>query len=163
MQRKSLPFVLSSPVGASSPINLSSYDQLDLMTQDLFQKFASLASGTFLEVDRDSNFPAENTVPDILDDSYESDLTDEEHKLLILMSEHAIAKPISPAAQAVLDAAMQYEINPECYSREIAATALRAAALHLHAEEVETCGGASYALVIEVDDLIAIADELEAQ
>jgi hypothetical protein len=42
------------------------------------------------------------------------------------------------------------------------AAALRAAVLHLHAEEVETCGGASYALVIEVDDLIAIADELEA-
>ena len=32
------------------------------MTQDLFQKFASIASGTFLQVDRDSNFPAENTV-----------------------------------------------------------------------------------------------------
>ena len=43
------------------------------------------------------------------------------------------------------------------------AAALRSAALHLHAEEVETCGGASYALVIEVDDLIAIADELEAR
>jgi len=28
----------------------------------------------------------------------------------------------------VLDAAMQYEINPECYSREIAAATLRAAA-----------------------------------
>lgn len=35
---------------------------------------------------------------------------------------------LSPAAQAVLDAAMQYEINPECYSREIAAAALQAAA-----------------------------------
>ncbi len=35
---------------------------------------------------------------------------------------------LSPPAQAVLDAAMQYEINPECYSREIAAAALRAAA-----------------------------------
>jgi hypothetical protein len=34
------------------------------MTQDLFQKFASIASGTFLQVDRDSNFPAENTVSD---------------------------------------------------------------------------------------------------
>ena len=33
---------------------------------------------------------------------------------------------LSPAAQAVLDAARQYEINPECYSREIAAAALRA-------------------------------------
>jgi hypothetical protein len=35
---------------------------------------------------------------------------------------------LSPAARAVLDAAMQYEINPECYSREIAAAALKAAA-----------------------------------
>jgi hypothetical protein len=34
---------------------------------------------------------------------------------------------LSPAAQAVLDAAMKYEINPECYSREIAAAVLRAA------------------------------------
>jgi len=33
---------------------------------------------------------------------------------------------LSPAAQAVLDAAIRYEINPECYSREIAAVALRA-------------------------------------
>ena len=31
---------------------------------------------------------------DILDDSYESDLTDEEHERLILISEHAIAKPL---------------------------------------------------------------------
>jgi hypothetical protein len=38
---------------------------------------------------------------------------------------------LSPAAQAVLDAAMQYEINPECYSREIAAAALRAAACQI--------------------------------
>ena len=35
---------------------------------------------------------------------------------------------LSPAARAVLDAAMQYEINPECYSREIAAAAIRVAA-----------------------------------
>ena len=41
---------------------------------------------------------------DILDDAYESDLTDEEHERLILMSEHAIAKPLSPAAQAVFHA-----------------------------------------------------------
>jgi hypothetical protein len=34
---------------------------------------------------------------------------------------------LSPTAQAVLDAAQRYEINPECYSREIAAAALRAA------------------------------------
>ena len=41
---------------------------------------------------------------DILDDSYESDLTDEESERLLLMSEHAIAKPLSPAAQAVFHA-----------------------------------------------------------
>jgi hypothetical protein len=94
---------------------------------------------------------------DILDNSYESDLTEEEHERLILMSEHAIAKPLSPAAQAVLAAYRSSHL-----SINNLAAALRAAALHLHAEEVETCGGASYALVIEVDDLIAIADELEA-
>ena len=33
---------------------------------------------------------------DILDDSYESDLTDEEHEGLILISEHAVAKPHPP-------------------------------------------------------------------
>ena len=95
---------------------------------------------------------------DILDDSYESDLTDEEHEGLILISEHAIAKPLSPAAQAVLEAYRSSHL-----SINNLAAALRAASLHLRAEEVETCGGASYALVIEVDDLIAIADELEAQ
>jgi hypothetical protein len=56
------------------------------------------------------------------------DLTNEEHEALLLMSEHGIAAPLSPAAKAVLDAATQYEINPECYSREIAAAALRVAA-----------------------------------
>ena len=61
-------------------------------------------------------------------DQLMDDLTNEEHEALLLMSEHGIAAPLSPAAKAVLDAAMQYEINPECYSREIAAAALRAAA-----------------------------------
>jgi hypothetical protein len=92
---------------------------------------------------------------DILDDSYESDLTDEEHERLILMSEHAIAKPLSPAARAVQDAAMQYEINPECYSREIAAAALRAAADQLCLRWSE--------LSHPADALNNIADELEAQ
>jgi hypothetical protein len=61
---------------------------------------------------------------------------------------------LSPAAQAVLDAAMQYEINPECYSREIAAAALCAAAdqVHHHWDGMEC-----------VDYLCAIAAELEAQ
>lgn len=61
---------------------------------------------------------------------------------------------LSPAAQAVLDAAMQYEINPECYSREIATAALRAAADHVHHHwDGMEC----------VDYLCAIATELEAQ
>ena len=101
---------------------------------------------------------------DILDDTYESDLTDEEHERLVLMSEHAIAKPLSPAARAVQDAAMQYEINPECYSREIAAATLRAAA-----EQIEDL----YCAYLVIDDsdgavfvlrqLMLIADELDAQ
>ena len=62
---------------------------------------------------------------------------------------------LSPAAQAVLDAAMQYEINPECYSREIAATTLRAAVAHTQqhrGHDVWEC---------DADELLAIADELE--
>lgn len=65
---------------------------------------------------------------------------------------------LSPAAQAVLDAFRTSHTGQGCL-----AAALRAAALELRAEEIETCGGCSYALVIEVDDLLAIADELEAQ
>ena len=104
------------------------------------------------------------TMTDILDDAYESDLTDEEHERLILISEHAIAKPLSPAAQAVLDAAMQYEINPECYSREIAAAVLRAAAdqvvpVPIKAQTPEE----HWALLGVKNRLLAIADELEAQ
>jgi len=79
-------------------------------------------------------------------DQLMEDLTNEEHEALLLMSEHAIAPPLSPAAKAVLDAATQYEINPECYSREIAAAALRAAALYCKRDAVT---------------LLAIADELE--
>jgi len=53
---------------------------------------------------------------------------------------------LSPAAQTVLDAAIRYEINPECYSREIATAALRAAALYCKQDRIR---------------LLAIADELE--
>lgn len=103
---------------------------------------------------------------DILDDSYESDLTEEEHERLILMSEHAIAPPLSPAARAVFQAFNSKfdwvdDGVPGPQFNAIAA-ALRAAANHLRSEEFETCGGASYALMIEVDDLISLAEELEA-
>jgi hypothetical protein len=108
----------------------------------------------------------EVAVTDILDDSYESDLTDEEHERLILMSEHAIAKPLSTEARKVFEA-FNSEFDwvedgvPGPQFNSIAA-ALRAAALHLHAEEEETCGGCSYALMIEVDDLLSLANELES-
>ena len=73
---------------------------------------------------------------------------------------------LSPAAYEVWYAAWDCPIG-DCESVEYArrrqiAAALRAAAFHLHSEEYETCGGASYALMIEVDDLLAIANELEA-
>jgi hypothetical protein len=64
--------------------------------------------------------------------------------------------PLSPAAQAVLDAAMKYEINPECYSREIAAAVLRAVTkrcLHKTPKGVRR--------YILVKDLLTIAAELE--
>jgi hypothetical protein len=75
------------------------------------------------------------------------DLTNEEHEALLLMSEHGIAAPLSPAAQAVLDAA--YEVRPwmiRVDSGDIAAAALRAAALYCKRDAVT---------------LLAIADELE--
>jgi len=53
---------------------------------------------------------------------------------------------LSPQAQAVLNVAMQYEINPECYSREITTATLRAAALYCKRDRLH---------------LLAIADELE--
>jgi hypothetical protein len=97
---------------------------------------------------------------DILDDSYESDLTEEEHERLILMSEHAIAKPLSPAAQAVLDAFLKTpgeEPMPGWnYGRDIAA-ALRAAA-----DQVAPVSTNRRQLDIRFR-LLAIAAELEAQ
>ena len=65
--------------------------------------------------------------------------------------------PLSPSAQAVLDAAL-FEVNAECHAPWIAAAALRAAADQL-----------SYKLPFEddgrvdVSDLLAIATELEGQ
>ena len=54
---------------------------------------------------------------DILDDSYESDLTEEEHESLILMSEHAIAKPPSLKEQslALID---KIQSNKECWQTD---------------------------------------------
>ena len=75
---------------------------------------------------------------------------------------------LSPAAQAVAYAAQRYEINPECYSRQIAAAALRAAAdqvvphpgrypMNEYMEGLRDCKQDFYAA------LRGIADELERQ
>jgi hypothetical protein len=69
-----------------------------------------------------------------------------------------MTEPLSPAARAVIDAAMQYEINPECYSREIAAAALKAAANDWRVD-TEFIGGVEY---IRASTLERIAAELEA-
>ena len=82
------------------------------------------------------------------------DLTNEEHEALLLMSEHAIAAPLSPAAQAVLDAFFTGGWEDEPLHANIAA-ALRAAADQFNS--VEAMPGAPFCR----NKLLAIANELE--
>jgi hypothetical protein len=67
---------------------------------------------------------------------------------------------LSPAAQAVLDAAFTLadNLDRDVTEAEMIAAALRALA-GANAYEVE--GEGRYSLVIDVDDIYAIADELE--
>ena len=84
----------------------------------------------------------------------------------LVLNSQPMTTPLSPAAQAVLDAANSASsYGPDdCLNdaRQIAAAALRALAHNVYSDEIVTCGGSSYALVIEQDDILAIADELEA-
>jgi hypothetical protein len=57
---------------------------------------------------------------------------------------------LSPAAQAIADAAIEWEVNPECYSRQIAAAALRALASRINGADAIR------------QDVLDIAAELEA-
>ena len=103
------------------------------------------------------------TMTDILDDSYESDLTEKEHERLILISEHAIAKPLSPAAQAVLAAYRSTHL-----SINNLAAALRAAADQVVPEHANAVGDehdeARHDQWLRIRyKFLAIADELEAQ
>jgi hypothetical protein len=66
---------------------------------------------------------------------------------------------LSPAAQAALDA---YYCDAPLPGSKRLASAIRALAHNVHSDEIVTCGGSSYALVIEQDDILAIATELEA-
>ena len=80
-------------------------------------------------------------------DQLMDDLSNEEHEALLLMSEHAIASPLSPAAKAV---AWAYDNAPEKttgnHRYHWIAAALRAAALYCTRER---------------RILMTIADELE--
>ena len=85
------------------------------------------------------------------------DLTNEEHEALLLMSEHAIAPPLSPAAKAVRDAAFepwQSTDTPE----SIAAAAIRAAADQLQERKPRPSIGIDWSS----SELYTIAAELEA-
>lgn len=82
---------------------------------------------------------------------HDYELTDEESEALLLKSEHAIVPPLSPAAQAVLDATHKYKTQAwsnatrERFNQGVAA-AFRAAALYCKRDRLQ---------------LLAIADELE--
>jgi hypothetical protein len=70
---------------------------------------------------------------------------------------------LSPAARAVWEAFRQFDeagMHVD-YDVKIAAV-LRAAAMHLRSEEYAICNGSSYAMMIEVDDLLDLAAELES-
>ena len=94
---------------------------------------------------------------DILDPDYKSDLTEEKHNRLALMCGHAVAPPLSPAARAVWEAAMN---TPEDmpYEHDLAA-ALRAAAEQGETLYLDGCP----VHAVTVSSLLAIARELEAQ
>jgi len=102
------------------------------------------------------------------------DLTSEEHEALLLMSEHGIAAPLSPAAQAVLHG---FRAVPTLMYGPSIAAALRAVSDQVVPEQSEPpCGeGApwpqSYQLMADSKweqrqktraELLAIAAELEA-
>ena len=77
-------------------------------------------------------------------------LSNKEHERLLLMSEHGIAPPLSPAASAVWKAFQKLYSYPEDIDEYNVGAAIRAAADQLdHADSAHM--------------LYAIADELEAQ
>ena len=85
-------------------------------------------------------------------EQFMEDLTSEEHEALLLMSEHGIAAPLSPAAQAVLSV---YHASPLIKDNLLHRYCL-AAALRATVQELKYFG-------ITEKNILAIAAELEAQ
>ena len=81
-------------------------------------------------------------------------LTNEEHEALLLMSEHAIAAPLLPAAKAVLAAAYALPLNN---GQPDIAAALRAVADQLQERKPRPSIGIDWSS----SELYAIAAELE--
>lgn len=84
-------------------------------------------------------------------------LSNEEHELLLLMSEHAIAPPLSPEVQAMLDAATEGFWKSSSFNSEGNASA---AAIRAAADRVTPSGGSRRSNEIRAE-LLAIADEIE--
>ena len=101
---------------------------------------------------------------DILDDSYESDLAEEEHEKLILMSEHTVGPPLSDSAKTILNATIEQDYGyatPVLYRR--LAAALRAASHEVVPVPIKAkTPEEHWALLGVKNKLLAIADEFEA-
>jgi hypothetical protein len=96
-----------------------------------------------------------------------SHLSDAEFNAFCPQGEHAPGPaPLSPAAQAVVNAVDHYETNHWLTPREVAAAALRAAADQV-VPETTTPWNSTLTLIMSTPKvrakLLAIADELEAQ
>jgi hypothetical protein len=103
-------------------------------------------------------------------DQLMDDLTNEEHEALLMMSEHAIAPPLSAAADVVLDAYMAncgWLDGPLEKEYRCAAAVLRAAADQVLAAEwkgrIQPDTTHMLGINWSRDALLAIAAELEGQ
>ena len=101
---------------------------------------------------------------DILDDSYESDLAEEEHEELILMSEPTVGPPLSDSAQTILNVTIEQDYGyatPVLYRR--LAAALRAVSHEVVPVPIKAkTPEEHWALLGVKNKLLAIADEFEA-
>ena len=88
-------------------------------------------------------------------------LSNEEHERLLLMSEHAIAPPLSAAAQAVYDAAVTSFWKSAFASEAIGAAGVLRAAANLISYKNELGLTAFGGYCQARDQILSIADELE--